>query len=69
MITIRYAMIRDGIVENISLWDGDIKKWQPPEDMIIIPAPDYVGINWNYDGNNWIKPTIIKPDIVQEDVL
>ena len=62
-------MIRDGIVENISLWDGDTKKWQPPEDMTIIPAPNYIGINWKYDGNNWIRPTTIEPDIVQEEVL
>ena len=26
----RYAIIRDGIVENIILWDG-VSDWTPPE--------------------------------------
>lgn len=55
---IRYAMIRNGIVENISLWDGDVTRWQPPEDMIVIPSPDHVGINWRYADGVWSEPII-----------
>lgn len=61
MEPIRYAMIRNGIVENISLWDGDTKKWQPPEGFIVIPAPDHVGIGWRYDDGVWSEPVIEEP--------
>ena len=58
MEPIRYAMIRDGVIENISLWDGDTNRWQPPEDFLVIPAPDHVGIGWRYDGQAWTAPVI-----------
>jgi len=63
MEVIRYAMIRNNIVENISLWDGDTIKWQPPIDILVIPAPDHVGVNWGFDGSNWIPPIIEEPAI------
>lgn len=49
-------MIKDGIVQNICIWDGDTTKWQPPEEMTVIPAPDYVGVGWGYDGATWAEP-------------
>lgn len=55
---IRYAMIKNGKIENISLWDGDTTKWTPPEDMLVIPAPDHVGVGWTHDGVNWLEPII-----------
>lgn len=58
MTVIRYAMIKDGIVQNISLWDGDTTKWTPPEDMLVIPAPDHVGVGWGYDGSAWTAPVV-----------
>ena len=57
-MVIRYAMIRDGVVENVSLWDGDLNKWTPPEGIDCIPAPDEIGIGWSWDGQNWIEPVI-----------
>jgi hypothetical protein len=57
-MVIRYAMIRDGVVENVSLWDGDLNRWQPPEGIVCIPAPDHIGIGWSWDGSNWIEPVI-----------
>ena len=56
MNEMRYAMIKDGIVQNICIWDGDTTKWQPPEEMTVIPAPDYVGVGWGYDGATWAEP-------------
>ena len=58
MTAIRYAMIKDGIVQNISLWDGDTIKWQPPEDMLVIPAPDHSGVGWSYGGAVWTEPVV-----------
>lgn len=55
---IRYAMIKNEIVENISLWDGDNKRWQPPEDMLVIPAPDHIGVNWRYVNGEFLPPII-----------
>lgn len=60
-MVIRYAMIRDGVVENVSLWDGNMSTWQPPEDIICIPAPDEIGIGWTWDGKNWTAPVVSEP--------
>ena len=56
MSVIRYAMVKDGVVQNISLWDGDTTKWQPPQDVITIPAPDDIGVGWNYVHGVWTDP-------------
>jgi hypothetical protein len=60
-MVIRYAIIRNGVVENVHLWDGDLSKWQPPEGTISIPAPDDIGIGWSWEGENWIEPVIPEP--------
>lgn len=52
----RWAHIKNGVVENVSNWDGDTWRWQPPEDVQMIPAPDHVGREWRYDGTNWSPP-------------
>lgn len=61
---IRHAMIRNGVIENISLWDGDVNNWTPPEDMLVIPAPDHVGVGWGYDGTDWKPPVVEEEEIV-----
>lgn len=53
---IRYAMIRNDIVENVCAWDGDTGRWQPPAGYLVIPAPDYVGRDWRYVDGEWLKP-------------
>lgn len=58
---IRYAMIKDGKVENVCLWDGDVSKWTPPDDMEVIPAPDHIGVGWTYDGVSWSPPVVEEP--------
>jgi len=54
-------MIKNGVVENVSLWDGDTNKWQPPEGITCIPAPDEIGIGWTWDESNWTAPVIPEP--------
>lgn len=27
----RYAIVRGGIVEDVTMWNGDMETWQPPE--------------------------------------
>ena len=36
----RYAMVRDGKVENVVLWDGDSKTWQPPAGVEMVKSDD-----------------------------
>ena len=61
----RWAHInKDNIVENISLWDGDKLKWQPPEDHLMIEAPDHISIGWTYDGTDFVEP--VRPEVTPE---
>lgn len=55
----RWAMIRNGVVENICLWDGDLKTWQPPEGIDMVKAPNFLGIGWRYDGA-WHEPVVVE---------
>jgi hypothetical protein len=57
-MTERWAMISDGVVVNVCRWDGDLNTWQPPEGIVMQPAPDNVGIGWTWDGENWSPPVI-----------
>lgn len=64
----RWAHIKNGLVDNVSLWDGDVSRWTPPEDVNMVPAPDFVGIGWTYDGVDWTAPVPApepEPEIVQ----
>jgi hypothetical protein len=42
----RYALITNGLVENICEWDGDTQKWAPPQGVQAIPAADH----WSLGG-------------------
>ena len=39
----RYAMVKDNVVINVVLWDGDLAKWQPPTDGTIMIPNEWVG--------------------------
>lgn len=49
----RYAMIENGVVINICLWDGNTTTWNPPENIEMQLAPDYVSIGWYWKNNTW----------------
>lgn len=56
-----YAVIKDGTVINMVVWDG-VKEWQPAEG-VAVPAPDYVGIGWRYEDEKFIDPNApVQPD-------
>ena len=40
-----YAVVRDGVVENIIVWDGETE-WSPPEGCEVIATPDGCAIGW-----------------------
>ena len=51
----RYAVVRDGVVENLIIWDGGAEGWQPPEGSIAVLIPDdaSVSIGGTYDGEKF----------------
>lgn len=49
-----YAVVNDGIVTNIVLWDGE-SEWEPGSG-IAIPIDGPCGIGWGYDGENFVAP-------------
>ena len=50
----RYAIVEQGKVSNITIWDG-VTPWAPSAGEAII-CPDNVAIGWTYDGTNWSEP-------------
>lgn len=57
----RWAMLKNDVVINICLWDGDEATWQPPADVVMKVAPDYLGIGWSWDGSQWVAPPEPEP--------
>ena len=61
----RWAMIENGTVINVCLWDGLLTTWKPPAGVEMQPAPDHVSIGWTWDGA-WHEPIINNtPDDLQ----
>ncbi|WP_089617479.1 hypothetical protein [Escherichia coli] len=50
----KYAVVKDGKVENVIEWDGKAD-WVAPDGYSVakIPASSTVGIGWDYDGKNF----------------
>lgn len=42
-----YAIVNNGIVENVIVWDGETP-YTPPEGSIIVQS-DVAGIGWSYN--------------------
>ncbi|MFY0861237.1 MULTISPECIES: tail fiber assembly protein [Enterobacter] len=40
----------------MALWDG-VNEWGP-EEGVVLPAGEYVGIGWLYDGTEFIAPPV-----------
>lgn len=51
----RYAMIRNGLVENIVEWDG-VSDWSPGDDYTVIDCPPQVGPGWSHDDDGFYAP-------------
>lgn len=51
----KYAIVEQNTVTNITLWDG-VTPWTPPVGTEAVACPDNVGIGWTYDGSNWTEP-------------
>lgn len=58
----RWAMIKDGVVVNVCLWDGLLTTWQPPAGIEMQPAPDQVAIGWTFADGEWAAPVVVEPE-------
>lgn len=63
----RYAIIKNGVVDNITLWDGDTSKWSPPQGQSAVVAPSTVQIGSTYAAGVFtppVAPPVPVPDKV-----
>ncbi|MEN4566199.1 hypothetical protein [Pantoea agglomerans] len=56
----KYAIVKDGLVDNIILWDGG-DDWSAPEGCIAVKIKDDqdVGIGYKHDGKKFSSPVKI----------
>lgn len=40
-----YAIVTDGVVSNIVVWNGDTDTWSPPEGSQAVPVPEGLAIS------------------------
>lgn len=55
----RYAVVKNNVVENMIAWDG-VVPYTPPQGTILIQS-DMAGPGWIWDGNNFSKPPRPEP--------
>ena len=60
-----YAVIENGVVTNIAVWDGE-SAWQPTN-ALVIPVSDNVRIGWFYDKGKFSPPT--QPPKTHDELL
>jgi hypothetical protein len=49
------AHIQDGLVVNVSVWDGE-SDWTPQGEVVEIPEGQIVGIGWSYLDEKFTAP-------------
>ena len=59
----RYAIIIDGVVTAVTLWDGQ-SEWSPPQGSIAVACGDDVVTGWLYDGITFSAPPAPPPEPV-----
>ncbi|ALX46390.1 hypothetical protein AQ610_28995 [Burkholderia humptydooensis] len=59
VMTSMYAIVKDGIVDNTVLWDGDTETWQPPENTEAIPVEEGVSVSagYSYSDGTFVPPS------------
>ena len=50
-----YAMIENGIVFNVAVWDG-VTPWEPGCEVVLIPEDSLAWIGWGWDGEKFVEP-------------
>lgn len=59
----RYAIVENGTVVNVVIWDGDTTVWQPPKGTTanLLPDDSPVSPGWTFDGTNYAPPATAAP--------
>lgn len=50
-----YAVVVDGLVVNVVLWDGE-SEFDAPGQLVQIPDDTPAGVGWSFDGSTWTSP-------------
>jgi hypothetical protein len=53
----RYALIQDGEVVNVVVWDGKTE-FTPEGELVALTDDEVVGPGWARKGNKWIAPPL-----------
>lgn len=66
-----FAVVKDGLVVNIILWDGEDTSFAKDIDgeLIAIPEDSQINIEWSYDGKEFTsppEPEKTKKQLIQE---
>lgn len=62
----RYAIVRDDVVENVILWDGE-ESFESPDGCELVAVDDDVSIGWTLVDETWTAPDAPEPPIPTED--
>lgn len=67
----RYAMVKDNVVYNTCLWDGNTNTWQPPDDGTIMIENDWAGIGdwWEEVEQRFYRPIPNNPIPNNSDII
>ncbi|MCI3206574.1 MULTISPECIES: hypothetical protein [Pandoraea] len=57
----KYAIIENGAVVNVVLWDGETKCDAIPDDAVELPDGSAVSPGYAFDGANFIAPPAQPP--------
>lgn len=64
----RYAIIRNGAVENVVEWDGDSETWGPPEGCTAVESAT-AGVGDLHDGGVFTQPEPEPPKKTEAESL
>ena len=65
MMNNTYALIENGLVTNVVVWNGDTANWQPPDGVEVVEIEEgaTVGIGYSYADGVFAAPTAPPPPI------
>ena len=55
------AIVENGLVINVTVWNGD-PTWQPPDGCDMIPLTPGAGIGWGYVNGEFTPPPQPEPE-------
>lgn len=59
------AMIQEGVVVNLALWDG-VSNWNPPGYTLVDVTGQFVDLGYLYDGQNFSAPPTTPPSLADQ---